>query len=411
MFEGKGFRTVASVLEGLSSVDLDRLSVEELGEGLVELERLSGRLEAVRLGWLEVFASRGGNHDFGFPSPTAFLKFQCGMSGARAHRTVVRANATKTAPVTVEAWKDDRLSTDQANELFRLSTLIPDQFPGAEPALVETTEHLSVADTRRVLEYWRQAVDGPGALDETLADHERRGVSLSDGFSGLGLLDGELTPVCRETLRTALDALMPPPGAGDQRSPRQRRHDALEDLARFYLDRSDTPTIGGEKPHINIHCDLPALQGIAGGLHETETGQVITISELRRLACDTSVTRIILGPESEILDVGRRTRVIPHALRLAVIARDKHCVWPDGCERLPRWCDVHHVIAWADGGETRLDNLQLLCRYHHTLIHRLEELQGRSGQRRQHPASRRYLRHLPVDPYLLALKPEPIRRE
>ncbi|MCZ6505397.1 MAG: HNH endonuclease signature motif containing protein [Actinobacteria bacterium] len=72
--------------------------------------------------------------------------------------------------------------------------------------------------------------------------------------------------------------------------------------------------------------------------------------------------------ESEIIDVGRKTRVIPTALRRAVIARDRHCTH-QGCDRPARWCDVHHKIHWADGGETSLENLRLLCRFHHNLTH------------------------------------------
>lgn len=86
------------------------------------------------------------------------------------------------------------------------------------------------------------------------------------------------------------------------------------------------------------------------------------------------------GPNSEVLDVGRKTRVIPAALRRAVVARDRHCVAP-GCTRSAKWCDVHHLVSWADGGETVIGNLCLLCRYHHTLVHleqlRLEDLEIR----------------------------------
>jgi hypothetical protein len=140
-------------------------------------------------------------------------------------------------------------------------------------------------------------------------------------------------------------------------------------MAREFLDRGPTPVVGGEKPHINVVCDLPALQGIAGGLHQTETGQLLTINELRTLVCDSSLCRVVLGSDSEIIDVGRRTRVISPALRRAIIARDLHCTW-HGCDRNPRWCDVHHIKHWADGGATEPGNLRLLCRYHHTLIHR-----------------------------------------
>jgi hypothetical protein len=118
-----------------------------------------------------------------------------------------------------------------------------------------------------------------------------------------------------------------------------------------------------------VVCDLDSLRGVAGGLHETENGEVIDVATVRALACDSSVSRIVLGPDSEVIDVGRRTRTIPAALRRAIIARDRHCTH-QGCERPARWCDVHHDIHWADGGPTSPGNCRLLCRFHHTLIHR-----------------------------------------
>jgi hypothetical protein len=88
----------------------------------------------------------------------------------------------------------------------------------------------------------------------------------------------------------------------------------------------------------------------------------------RRLACDAEIIPAVLGTRGEILDIGRKTRTIPHALRRAVILRDRHCAHP-GCRRRARRCQVHHIIHWADDGETCLENCVLLCSYHHTLIH------------------------------------------
>lgn len=170
-------------------------------------------------------------------------------------------------------------------------------------------------------------------------------------------------------LRTAVDALLPPPVAGDTSTATQRRHDALEDLAYSFLETTNTRTTGGEKPHLNVHVDIDALKGEPGGLHETTAGQVLAVETIRQLACDASVARIVFGPESEILDVGRKTRIVHPGLRRAAVARDRHCQHP-GCQRPAPWCDTHHIIHWADGGETKLDNLTLLCRYHHTLLHR-----------------------------------------
>jgi hypothetical protein len=89
----------------------------------------------------------------------------------------------------------------------------------------------------------------------------------------------------------------------------------------------------------------------------------------RRVACDASVMRVVMAGTSEPLDVGRRTALISAALRRAVIIRDGHCRFP-GCDRPHTWCDAHHVVHWADGGPTSLENLMLLCRRHHRLIHR-----------------------------------------
>lgn len=101
----------------------------------------------------------------------------------------------------------------------------------------------------------------------------------------------------------------------------------------------------------------------------------------RRLACDASVMRVVLAGQSEPLDVGRRTPVVPPSMRRAVIVRDRRCRFP-GCDRPHTWCDAHHVVHWADGGPTALPNLLLMCRRHHRLVHRsggfkLELLDGR----------------------------------
>jgi len=161
---------------------------------------------------------------------------------------------------------------------------------------------------------------------------------------------------------------MTPPSQDDGRTTTQRRADALADLARTFLDGSQSPTVGGERPHITVHVDLAALQVRPGGLHETETGFVVDPFAVSQLSCDATVSRIVFGPDSEVLDYGRKTRTVPRGLRRAVAARDRHCVAP-GCNRSAKWCDVHHIIWWIDGGETVIDNLCLLCRYHHTQIH------------------------------------------
>jgi hypothetical protein len=98
------------------------------------------------------------------------------------------------------------------------------------------------------------------------------------------------------------------------------------------------------------------------------TGVAITAEAARRIACDAAIIPIVLGANSEPLDVGRATRTIPAGIRRAVAARDIGCIHP-GCTAPAAWCQTHHVQHWADGGPTALHNLVLLCHHHHWIVH------------------------------------------
>jgi hypothetical protein len=88
---------------------------------------------------------------------------------------------------------------------------------------------------------------------------------------------------------------------------------------------------------------------------------------VRRLTCDGALVSVLRGDEGKVLNVGRKTRVIPRAIRRALTARDEHCQYP-GCGQ-SRFLSGHHIVHWADGGETKLDNLLLLCPKHHRYVH------------------------------------------
>jgi hypothetical protein len=366
-----------SLITEMTSFDSDDLSNDELASEITEALFAGQLLETAVATWVKDLAERGGHLDLGYPSATTFLMDRGRMSAGHAKQIVSRANATDAAPVAFAAWADGRLSTDQASHLFQLAEAVPDVFPAAEESLVDIVEPLSANETAKALEYWRQSADGPGAL-ELEAQWARRGVSLSRTIGGMQKVDGWMTVAAGEALEMALDAFMPPPSPDDDRTPRQRRHDALDDLARAWLDHGDTPVVGGEKPHISVIADMPALQGVAGGLHETVDGDILDVDTLRMLACDSSVSRIVLGPDSEVLDIGRKTRVWTPAQRRAIIARDLHCTWEGGCDRRPGWCDIHHLDHWADGGRTSVENGELLCRFHHTRAHIEEHRKRRS---------------------------------
>jgi hypothetical protein len=342
-------------------------SVDERDEHLMLLEAARQHLDVE---WTQTLAAAeaAGDHDvMGFPSMVAYLKVRLGMAGGRAHRYVRNARMALRHAATFSAWKHRLISGDEAELMFRAAERTPDEYPEAENVLLELVGD-SFDETRRILDYWRSDVDRPGVVLDAEDQLRRRYHDVTRQSNGMVTGKYSLPTVEGDAFLTAIDALMPPPADDDERTTAQRRADALGDLARGFLDGSETPMVGGERPHINIHVDLAGLTGQPGGMHETGDGFVLDPFAVAQIVCDASVSRIVFGPNSEVLDVGRKTRVIPAALRRAVIARDRHCV-VRGCKHPARWCDVHHLISWADGGETVITNLCLLCRYHHTQIH------------------------------------------
>jgi hypothetical protein len=346
---------------------VESVSTDDLGSWLVGIETEVSRLEQNRAVVLSEFDSREGHHLFGHPSTISFLKEACRMSGGRAKRLVRSARAAGKHVATTAAWRCGQLSSDQAQQLFDISHQLPDRYQAAEQVLIDISGE-TPDETRQTLDYWKNTVDPTGVELELVNQMERRSFELSTQSNGMITGRFMLTGLAGETLKTAIGALLPPPAATDTRTATQRRHDALQDLATSFLETTNTTTSGGEKPHLNIHVDLDALKAEPGGLHETTNGTVLTVETIRQIACDCSLTRIVFGPDSEIIDLGRKTRSTPPPMRRAVVARDRHCTW-GGCRRPAAWCDVHHITHWADGGQTVLGNLTLLCRYHHTLTH------------------------------------------
>jgi hypothetical protein len=161
--------------------------------------------------------------------------------------------------------------------------------------------------------------------------------------------------------------------AGDTRHTSQRRLDALVNICRRDLDRGEGGESHGVRPHVSavIHINENAPAGpdlVARARAERHTGGRLSQTMVELLACDCDVSRIILAGRSEILDVGRATRTPTPAQWKALVARDGHCQAP-GCNRPPSDCQAHHIWDWILGGPTDLENLKLLCWYHHRQQH------------------------------------------
>jgi hypothetical protein len=356
---------------------LDRtqpVSVEDMDEHLTVLEAARTRLDQEWTETLAEFDARDAAAVFDYASTVAYLKDRMRMAASRANQYVHVARAATRFRATSQSWRHNQISSDEARALFRVAEKLPDEYERAEGGLLELCGD-SPAETKRLLDYWSATIDAPGVV--LCAEEQQARRSLDYSRKSNGILEGSfrLTTIAGEAFIAGLDSAMPPPDADDERTASQRRHDALEDMTRRYLEGTNAPQVSGQKPNLTVHVDLAALNGKAGGLHETTAGQVLDVESILQLACDSSLTRVVFDSPSEIIDVGRKTRVISPALRRAVVARDRHCIYP-GCDRDATWCDVHHIVHWADGGETVLTNLCLLCRYHHTLVHLREANEG-----------------------------------
>ncbi len=154
----------------------------------------------------------------------------------------------------------------------------------------------------------------------------------------------------------------------DQRTVDQRRADALIELCAKLAGVPDPELPAtGAKTQVIVTMDYDQLRDRLG-YGTTIDGQPLTPAMVRMLACDAAITPVILRSESQPLDVGRTSRLVTPAQRIALYIRDRGCTFP-GCDRLPSWCDAHHLTHWLDLGHTKVQNLALLCRHHHTIVH------------------------------------------
>ena len=215
----------------------------------------------------------------------------------------------------------------------------------------------------------RHALDPEGVAQEQRIAVEERRLQFSVWDDGSVLISGQLDPVGGAALRTALEPLAQPMGEGDDRCLERRQGDAIVELSLHSLDAGLVPQHASQRPHLQVTTTLETLQGLPGSpAADMEFSTPISSATVQRLACDGNIARVVFGPDSVVVDVGRAARVVSGAARRALNARDQHCRWP-GCERTASWSAAHHVVHWTQGGKTDLSNLLLLCHRHHWMVH------------------------------------------
>ena len=362
---------VAAVDDGA----LGELGHDELTAQLQASRALAARLEWVSLRVVREVDTRGSHVLDAALSPQAWLRHRARMSPGEAKAAVRTARALADASLagTSAALAEGEIDPAHA----RLIAQHTADAPAGAVALIEP-EALRVAraaDPGAVAGVMRQfahALDPDAANEAAVRRYEKRGVSLATTLDGMVAGTVLLDPVAGATVLTALSAASSPV-SGDTRSAAQRNADALTDICRASLDTAEDRKSGGGHPHLIVTVDADTLQNAPGDLGSpgATLGWIgpINASTAQRVGCDADVTYIAVDGPRGACEIGRERRFFTTAQRVAMIARDgDRCAVPY-CDRPVAWSDAHHLLDWARGGPTVIDNGALPCAAHHTMLH------------------------------------------
>ena len=233
---------------------------------------------------------------------------------------------------------------------------------------IDFAQRFSIKELRYLAREARVRWDCEGFERESEEGFELRSFDISETFRGMYRVDGWLDPAGGAALKAAIDTLSKPLGADDARTGRQRRADAVVELAHHAMDEGRLPRRNGVRPHVSVHTTIEGLKGELGeAVSKLENGMPISTKTVQRLACDCTLHRV-LKSDSVVVDVGRASRAVSPAQWRALKARHQTCCWP-GCDRPINWTSPHHIEFWSRGGRSDVRNLAPLCHHHHRLVH------------------------------------------
>ena len=390
-------------------------------------------LEARRIALVAEIDTRVSREKLGFPGPAGWLTSTPLLSPSKATKIVALARGMKNFPDIADAVNTGSISVDHAALILTFAETPPKNLPQegqdvARAALLNAatgpearTGPLRAAITR--------LNDTYGGNKPPAEDTDRNELFASTTLNGRLVLKGDFDAITGEKLLTALSPLTEPhpaaDGTQDERRPAKRRADAFGQIIDHYLATKDRPTEGGERPHLNLHISLRDLvdlrrgQDVGNGNGSTATesdcsssngdgsgddcaggsggdgcdsgpatdrgayrdlfGDGTTVGWLpwmgplsrntsRQLACDCILTAIVMDENGSPINLARTARTVTAKQKRALTARDHGCAFP-GCGKPAAWTEGHHIWHWTDGGPTDMNNLVLLCGFHHRLIH------------------------------------------
>jgi hypothetical protein len=296
-------------------------------------------------------------------------------------RSMLGESLAPRRPALAAAQRDGTVTPEQTHLI--LAGLAKVDRVGFDPAGVDRGEKvlaglaatLGPKDLQVCVDRFVDHLDPDGSLPQEELNADRRNLELRPQRDGswrgelrltgtLGAkLQAVLGPLAKPHVSTVVSGQGHPVEQIDVRTYGQRLHDALEDVCDRMLRAGGVPDSGGIPATVVVTIDEESLRSRIGS-GRTSDGTRLSVRAVLALADQAEVIPTVLNKGGAVLSLGRGRRIASRAQTLALVARDRGCSFP-GCSHPPEWCERHHIRAWIDGGRTDLDNLTLLCRYHH----------------------------------------------
>jgi hypothetical protein len=360
----------------MPSDDLHALSGPELLDRTRDLVAERNRIDAELARTVRVADSKRAFAGDGQRTAASWLRGHCRLSKQAASQVVRNGRALEQLPAVEEQHAAGALTADQVEVIAQITApkyaRLIDAHGGTVAGVGEVLTRFAVAQphdkltrlVHQVLDQLDQDGPEPDPTDErflTIVTH-------ADGsITGRFHLD----PLGAQKVQAALEAhRQADRPAGDERTLGQQQADALVQWADNTLAAGTAPLLRRHRPQVAVKIGSGDLADLATGKGTATLGfgGIVSAAKARQIACDAELRRYLIGPDGELLDLGRSQRLATPGLRKADELRDETCVFA-GCDAPAWWCDVHHVIHWLFGGETSLENSALLCERHHTKVH------------------------------------------
>src|ERR1700694_404906 len=292
-----------------NEIDPKRLFDDELAEAFVRACRASDAQDLYIARLAAEFATRIKYDDDGFVSPIDWIRFNCHMTSGAAAHSVAGGGAPHRMPESVQAVAEGAIGYAHVTTMARTADALGDRFD--ERALVGQARENSPGKFFFICTHYRHAADAKRYAEEQAEEVLNRRLKLSTTADGSLLLSGAFDPEGGAALRTALEPLARKRGAHGDRGREPRMAGALVELSMHGLDSGLIPQQGSQRTHLMVTTSLETLRGLPGApAADMELSLPISFRTVERLACDASITRIVLGSDSMVIDVGRAKRVI-----------------------------------------------------------------------------------------------------